>query len=45
VIYLIFGSGPIASVVGGTIWLIALRALYNIEWLKAIVVAAIAKCI
>jgi hypothetical protein len=41
IMYLIFGNGFIASVVGGIIWLIALRALYNIGWLKALVVAAI----
>jgi hypothetical protein len=30
-----------AAVVGAIIWLIALRALYNIGWLKAFIIAVI----
>jgi hypothetical protein len=41
VVYFIFGNGVIAAVVGGIIWLIALRALYNIGWLKAFIIAVI----
>jgi hypothetical protein len=41
VVYFIFGNGLIAAVVGGIIWLIALRALYNIGWLKAFIIAVI----
>jgi L-lactate permease len=41
VVYLILGDGLIASVVGGIIWLVALRVLYNIGWLKALVIAVI----
>jgi hypothetical protein len=41
VVYFIFGSGWIAAIVGGIIWLIALRALYDIGWLRALVIAII----
>jgi hypothetical protein len=41
VVYFIFGSGLIAAVVGGIIWLIALRALYDIGWFRALVIAVI----
>jgi hypothetical protein len=41
VVYFIFGNGLIAAVVGGIIWLIALRALYDIGWLKAFIIAVI----
>jgi hypothetical protein len=41
VVYFIFGNGLIAAVVGAIIWLIALRALYNIGWLKAFIIAVI----
>lgn len=33
--------GWLASVIGGIAWLIALRALYSIGWLKAIIIAII----
>ncbi len=41
VVYFIFGNGLFAAVVGGIIWLIALRALYDIGWLRALVIAVI----
>jgi hypothetical protein len=41
IVYFIFGQGWIAAVVGGIVWLIALRALYDIGWLKALAIAAI----
>jgi hypothetical protein len=41
ILYFIFGSGWIAAIVGGIIWLIALRALYDIGWLRALVIAVI----
>jgi hypothetical protein len=37
--YFIFGSGWIAAIVGGFVWLIALRALYDIGWLRAFLIA------
>ncbi|HEX2556833.1 MAG TPA: hypothetical protein VHK86_00795 [Nitrososphaera sp.] len=41
VVYFIFRNGLIAGAVGGFIWLLALRALYDIGWLKAFVIAVI----
>jgi len=41
IVYFFFGNGLVAAVVGGFIWLIALRALYDIGWLKAFVIAVI----
>ncbi len=41
IMYFIFGNGFIAAVVGGFVWLIALRALYDIGWLRALVIAVI----
>jgi len=39
--YFLPNYGWVASVVGGITWLIALRALYKIGWLKALVIAVI----
>jgi len=33
--------GWLASLIGGIVWLIALGSLYNIGWLKALVIAVI----
>ena len=33
--------GWLASIVGGIVWLVALRALYSIGWLKALIIAMI----
>jgi hypothetical protein len=41
VVYFIFVNGLIAAVVGGVIWLIALRALYDIGWLRVLIIAVI----
>lgn len=41
IMYFIFGSGWIAAIVGGIVWLIALRALYDIGWVRALVIAVI----
>ena len=41
IMYFIFGTGWIAAIVGGLVWLIALRALYDIGWLRALVIAVI----
>jgi hypothetical protein len=41
IIYFIFGQGWIAAIVGGIVWLIALRALYDIGWLRALGIAVI----
>ncbi len=39
VAYFLIGSGVWASVIDGIAWLIALGSLYNIGWLKSLVVA------
>ena len=36
-----FTSGLIAAAIGGIVWLFALKWLYNMGWLKTIVVAVI----
>jgi len=41
IVYFIFDRGWLAAIVGGIIWLIALRALYDIGWLRAFVIAFI----
>jgi hypothetical protein len=39
--FYIFGNGLLSAVVGGIIWLIALKMVYNIGWFKAFVIAAV----
>lgn len=39
--YFLLGQGWIAAIVGGIIWLVALRWLYDIGWLKALAIAVI----
>jgi 4-amino-4-deoxy-L-arabinose transferase-like glycosyltransferase len=41
VIYFILGHGLIAAVIGGIAWLITLRMLYKIGWLKSLVIAVV----
>lgn len=41
IVYFLMGNGLVAAIVGGIIWLIALRGLYDIGWLKALVIAVI----
>lgn len=41
IMYFIFGQGWIAGIVGGFVWLLALRGLYDIGWLKAFGIAVI----
>ncbi|MFL6489871.1 MAG: hypothetical protein ACJ70M_00005, partial [Nitrososphaera sp.] len=41
VVYYIFGNGLLSAIVGGIIWLMALKVLYNIGWLKAFMIAVI----
>lgn len=41
VVYFLLGNGWLAAIVGGIVWLIALRALYDIGWLKALAIAVI----
>lgn len=37
--YYLLGNGVWAAIIGGIVWLIALKALYKIGWLKALLVA------
>jgi len=39
--YYFLGQGLLAALIGGFVWLLALGSLYNIGWLKALVVAVI----
>lgn len=39
--YFLFGHGLIAALIGGFVWLLALKGLYDIGWLKSLAVAAI----
>lgn len=41
IVYFLIGHGLIASILGGIAWLIALRYLYKIGWVKAFITAAI----
>ncbi len=41
IVYFILGHGLIAAVIAGIGWLIALRLLYKIGWLKSLAIAAI----
>jgi len=37
--YFLLGNGIWAAIIGGIVWLLALRALYDIGWLKAFLIA------
>lgn len=39
--YYFLGAGMTASVIGGIAWLIALGSLYNIGWLKSLLIAVV----
>ena len=39
--YFFLGQGLLAALIGGFVWLLALGGLYNMGWLKALVVAVI----
>ena len=41
IVYFIFGQGFMAAVIGGIVWLLALKALYSFGWIKAFVIAVI----
>lgn len=41
IVYFLIGHGIIAAILGGIAWLIALRSLYKIGWLKALIIAVI----
>lgn len=39
--YFILGNGLLAAALGGIVWLLALKSLYKIGWLKALLIAVI----
>jgi hypothetical protein len=39
--YFLLGNGFWAAIAGGFVWLLALRALYDVGWLRAFVIAVI----
>jgi hypothetical protein len=39
--YWLLGNGILAAIIAGFFWLLALKALYNIGWLKALLIAVI----
>jgi uncharacterized membrane protein len=39
--HFLLGNGLLAATIGGVIWLLALRSLYKIGWIKAFVIAVI----
>jgi L-lactate permease len=41
VVYYLLGNGLLAAILGGIVWLISLRSLYKMDWLKSLVVALI----
>jgi CBS domain containing-hemolysin-like protein len=41
VFYFLLGNGWLAAIIGGIVWLLALRGLYDIGWLRAFVIAII----
>ncbi len=41
VVYFLIGHGLIAAIIAGIAWLIALRMLYKIGWLKSLAIAVI----
>ena len=41
VVYFIFGHGFLAAIIGGFVWLLALKALYSIGWIRAFIIALI----
>lgn len=41
VVYFLLGTGWISAIIGGLVWLLALRWLYDIGWLRALCVAVL----
>jgi uncharacterized membrane-anchored protein len=39
--YFLFGNGLLAAVVAGIVWLLALKGLYKIGWVKALIIAVL----
>jgi hypothetical protein len=41
IIYYVIGTGWIAAVIAGIVWLLALQKLYSIGWLKSLLIAVV----
>jgi L-lactate permease len=41
IVYYFLGQGLVAAVIGGIFWLIALRHLYKIGWIKSLAIAVV----
>ncbi len=41
VVYFLFGNGLLAAVLAGIVWLLALKGLYKIGWVKALIIAVL----
>ena len=39
--YILLGNGFLSAVLGGIAWLLALKSIYRMSWLKALIVAVI----
>ena len=39
--HFLLGNGFLSATIGGVAWLLALRGLYNIGWLKALIIAVV----
>jgi hypothetical protein len=39
--YLLIGNGLLAAILAGIVWLLALKALYKIGWVKALIIAVL----
>lgn len=40
IVYLLFGNGFLSALLGGIAWLLALKTIYHMGWLKALIIAA-----
>jgi hypothetical protein len=39
IVYTLLGNGFLAAVLGGIAWLLALKTIYHMGWLKALIIA------
>jgi len=39
IVYLWLGNGFLSAILGGIAWLLALKAIYHMGWLKALIIA------
>jgi hypothetical protein len=41
IVYYLLGSGLIAAFIAGIVWLLALKQLYSIGWIKSLIIAVL----